>query len=92
MKTLKNEKTIQVFCDCYGESLVLERFEEDGDKGFYVSIFMRGIYGAVPLRWGRRFRWIWEILIHGNIWNDFVVLNDEKAKELKEFLDEKLKQ
>jgi hypothetical protein len=41
------------------------------------------------LRWSERLRWCWQILRYGKPWSDFIILNTENQKRLKEFLENK---
>jgi hypothetical protein len=38
------------------------------------------------LRWSERLRWCWQILLYGKPWSDFIILNIENQRRLKEFL------
>jgi len=72
-----------IMCDCHSHALVVERFD---DEEVYIALFERGLNGR-KLSFRERIKWCWQILRHGNPWNDLIVLNKEKQKELAEFLN-----
>jgi hypothetical protein len=63
----------------------VEKFKDENEVS--LSLFERGLSGRV-LPWRERLRWCWQILIHGKPWSDFLILNTENQKQLKEFLNE----
>ncbi len=71
-------------CDCHSHGLVVERF--DDEEEVYIALFERGLNGR-KLSFIERIKWCWQILRYGNPWNDLIVLNKEKQKELAEFLN-----
>jgi len=81
-KMNKDQKFIM--CDCHSHALVVERF--DDDEEVYIALFERGLDGR-KLSFIERIKWCWQILRHGNPWNDLIVLDKEKQKELAEFLN-----
>ena len=72
-----------LICDCFSHGLLVEKFE--GEKEVSLSLFERGLNGRI-LSWSSRLRWCWQILRYGKPWSDFVILNTENQKRLKEFL------
>ena len=72
-----------LICDCFSHGLLVERFE--GEEEVSLSLFERGLNGRI-LSWSSRLRWCWQILRYGKPWSDFVILNTENQKRLKEFL------
>jgi len=74
-----------LICDCFNHGLLVERFE--GEEEVNLSIFERGLDGRI-LSWSSRLRWCWQILRYGKPWSDFVILNTENQKRLKDFLSE----
>jgi hypothetical protein len=81
---VKEEKDSEfLICDCYGHGLLLEKF--DDEEEVCLSLFEKGLNGRT-LCWSERLRWCWQILRHGKPWSDFVILNIENQKKLKEFL------
>ena len=80
---MKEEKNSEFFiCDCYSHGLLVEKFD---DEEVCLSLFERGLSGRT-LGWLERLRWCWQILRHGKPWSDFIILNAENQKKLKEFL------
>ena len=80
---MKEEKESEfLICDCYSHGLLVEKFD---DEDVCLSLFERGLSGRT-LGWSERLRWCWQILRHGKPWSDFIILNTENQKKLKEFL------
>ena len=80
---MKEEKESEfLICECYSHGLLVEKFD---DEEVYLSLFERGLSGRT-LGWSERLRWCWQILRYGKPWSDFLILNAEKQKKLKEFL------
>jgi len=80
---VKEEKESEfLICDCYSHGLLVEKFD---DEEVCLSLFERGLSGRT-LGWSERLRWCWQILRYGKPWSDFIILNAENQKKLKEFL------
>ena len=80
---MKEEKESEfLICECYSHGLLVEKFD---DEEVYLSLFERGLSGRT-LGWSERLRWCWQILRYGKPWSDFIILNAENQKKLKEFL------
>lgn len=43
------------------------------------------------MSWKEKFRWIKQILIHGNLWSDNIVLSDQKVSELVKYIEKNIK-
>lgn len=81
---MKQEKDSEfLICDCYSHGLLVEKFENEEEVS--LSLFERGLDGRI-LSFSSRLKWCWQILRYGKPWSDFVILNTEKQKKLKEFL------
>ena len=81
---MKEEKDSEfLICDCYSHGLLIERLH-DGEE-VCLSLFERGLSGRT-LGWSERLKWCWQILRYGKPWSDYVILNTENQKKLKEFL------
>jgi hypothetical protein len=72
-----------LICDCYQHGLLVEKYPHDEEV--CLSIFERGLEGRI-LSFSERLRWCWQILRYGRPWSDFIILNTENQKQLKEFL------
>ena len=84
---MKDEKdSAFLICDCFSPGLLVEKFE--GEEEVSLSLFERGLDGRI-LSWSSRLRWCWQILRYGKPWSDFIILNTENQKQLKNFLDNK---
>lgn len=81
---MKEEKDSEfLICDCYSHGLLVERL--DDEEELCLSLFERGLDGRI-LSWSSRLKWCWQILRYGKPWSDYVILNTENQKKLKEFL------
>jgi hypothetical protein len=82
--------SISVKCDCFTHSLELVRLEETYDKGPTFKSFELSVWQLAnhvrPMGWRERFRWVWRILRTGNPWTDMIILSDDKAKEIAQFI------
>lgn len=75
-------------CDCSSHLLEIERYYyTEYDKGFQITTWNLGI-STKKLSYLERLRWIWQILIRGTLWTDYVMISDDKAKKLARFIDE----
>lgn len=79
----EEQDSVFLICDCFSHGLLVEKFE--GEEEVSLSLFERGLNGRI-LSWSSRLRWCWQILRYGKPWSDFVILNTENQKRLKEFL------
>jgi len=86
----KYYKSIYLKCDCTSHMLQAERYNEDVyDKGFNFAIWYYGIYGKLSFM--ERVRWSWKLFTTGTLWADSVIITDEKALELVNFITSELK-
>lgn len=79
----EEQDSVFLICDCFSHGLLVEKFK--GEEEVSLSLFERGLNGRI-LSWSSRLRWCWQILRYGKPWSDFVILNTENQKRLKEFL------
>lgn len=79
----EEQDSVFLICDCFSHGLLVEKFKDEQEV--CISLFERGLNGRI-LSWSSRLRWCWQILRHGKPWSDFVILNTENQKRLKEFL------
>ena len=66
-------------CDCHGEGMLITKF--DGEEEMYFSYWRQGV-NPIKLSWWMRLKLCWMVLTKGNVYDDQVVLNKEKAIEL----------
>lgn len=85
---MKDQDSTFLICDCFSHGLLIERFKDEDEVS--ISMFERGLEGRI-LTWKERLIWCWQIIRHGRPWSDFVILNTENQKKLKEFLNESVK-
>jgi hypothetical protein len=85
---MKDQDSIFLICDCYGHGLLVEKYNDE--KKVSLSLFERGLDGRI-LSWRDRLRWCWQILRHGMPWSDYIILNEENQKQLKDFLNNECK-
>ena len=79
----EEQDSVFLICDCFSHGLLAEKFK--GEEEVSLSLFERGLDGRI-LSWSSRLRWCWQILRYGKPWSDFVILNTENQKRLKDFL------
>ena len=82
----EEQDSVFLICDCFSHGLLVEKFK--GEEEVSLSLFERGLNGRI-LSWSSRLRWCWQILRYGKPWSDFVILNTENQKRLKQFLENK---
>ena len=66
-------------CDCHGEGILITKF--DDEEEMYFSYWRQGI-NPIKLSWWMRLKLCWMALTKGNVYDDQVILNKEKAIEL----------
>ena len=76
------QKFIQ--CDCWGEGMLITKF--DDEEELYFSYWRQGIDPIKP-SWWTRLKLCWMMLTKGNVYDDQVVLNKEKSKELADWIN-----
>ena len=84
MKNISKFKKLFLKCSCDCSVLVVEKDKINNHNLYYFSLFSRGFNHKLSLL--ERLRWAREILFHGNIWSDYIVLEESDIKKLKEFL------
>ena len=77
------QKFIQ--CDCYGEGLLITKFDDEGE--LYFSYWRQGI-DPIKLSWRMRLKLCYLALFKGNYYEDQIILNKEKSKELADWINE----
>ena len=83
-------KSLYTPCDCSSHMLQTERYYiNKEDNGFNISAWHYGHNGNIR-RWKERIRWCWRILKTGNPWADSIVLTDDRASELSNFIKTEL--
>jgi len=75
------QKFIQ--CDCYGEGLLITKF--DNEEELYFSYWRQGI-DPIKLSWWMRLKLCYLALFKGNYYEDQIILNKEKSKELADWI------
>jgi hypothetical protein len=79
-----NEKFIS--CDCHSEFIRLNYDKEI--ECFDVSIWT--LQASSKPHWRTKLRWLWRILTNDSPYGDQVIINEDKAKELADYILEKL--
>jgi len=90
------KEPLLVKCECSSHMLELQRYDygamKDTDKvddGFYVSVWAyQGNINELP--WKERIRWCWRLLTKGNLWADNIILTNQKAKEVSQYITQYL--
>ena len=83
-----NATPLFIKCDCHSEGLEAQYYREDEkDKGFYVNYWKYGIdgrYSGMSLL--DRLKYAWKILFKGTLHGDQVILEVDKAEQLRNYL------
>jgi hypothetical protein len=89
----KNEGVMDslfIKCDCLACSFELSRVEETYDKGPPIKMFELSVWQLIdtnrPFGWRERIRWAWRIISTGMPWADMIIISDEKAKKVAQFI------
>jgi hypothetical protein len=70
-------------CDCHSEGMLITKF--DDEEELYFSYWREGI-NPIKLSWWMRLKLCWMVLTKGNVYDDQVILNKEKAIELASWI------
>ena len=85
---IKN-KSIFIKCDCHGHLLELEKYD-DTDNYFSLIYWVLGGYGE-RMSFIERIKLCYRVMRRGKICDNEIIINDDKAKELSEFINETVK-
>lgn len=83
------EESIFLKCECYSEAIEIHHWKDD--KEFYLSFWDIGRSKVSWIPWRKRFEMIWRILKGKDLYADMIILDHDKAKELVNFINDKLK-
>jgi hypothetical protein len=81
-------------CSCTSHAVEIQRYDysqpEDvyEDEGFYIAMWLQ--HFNYKLTWSERFRWILNIIRTGVPWADSVLLTNDQAKQLKQYIEQHL--
>jgi len=79
-------RTEQFFtCECNSHGILITKFEDNIDKEIYLAIYSYGQYNKKP-NLLNRLKYCWYHLTSGKKFEDQIVLNFDKAKEIGNFL------
>lgn len=82
--------SIFIKCDCHAEAIEIQHWSDE--NVFYVSFWDYGRSKISWLPWKKRLGLIWRILRGKDLYADMVILDQEKAKEVVDFINKKLEQ
>lgn len=88
------EKSLFLKCDCSTHTFECERVVEywgDGqpEETFNLTFWSCG-RNDQTLSWRERWRWIWNILRTGSPWSDGIIIDNEQAKEIVNYINKHL--
>ena len=91
---MNKEKSLFVKCQCSGHVFEVERFVDDWtdgghDEGFNLTFWNYG-RNDNTLCWRERLRWIWNIFCTGKPWADGIIIENEQAKEITNYINKHL--
>lgn len=76
-------KKIYIDCKCSCGVLKLTKTDDE----FELSIY-RSHPHLLKTSFKEKLRWIWQILVHGEIWNDYLLISKLDANKIKEFIND----
>jgi hypothetical protein len=77
-----DEEPLFADCCCGSEMFEIRRSMENFD----LSIWNRGM-SSRPLCWKERLRWCWRILRTGDPWADSIIVSDENAMKISNYIN-----
>ena len=84
---MKKDNELHLICSCHTHEL---HFEKDHEEAmWYISFWQRGY--VEQSSWAYRLKCIWHILKNGRPYGDEVILEKKDLLELKEYIDDQLK-
>ena len=72
-------------CECGGEGLLCTRFSSENEKEIYLAIYKYGQFQNKPNIW-KRLKYCWYHLKTGKKYEDQIIFNFDKAKEVGKWL------
>jgi len=73
-------------CECTCHILELQRFEyEEKEQGFYVAMWTPQDWSS-RMGWRERLRWCWHLLTKGRLLADNIILTNEQARSMAEYV------
>lgn len=91
----KTEETpLFLKCSCTSHAVEIQRYnfstpvDAYQDEGFYIALWLQ--HFNYKLCWRERFRWIWNIFRTGVPWADNVLITNDQAKQLKQYIEQHL--
>jgi hypothetical protein len=88
-KKEKKEKSLFVKCQCSTHCFQIEKSVDDWLEGFDLTFWNLGRTNDT-LCWRERFRWVWNIFRTGQPWADGIIISNEQAKEISEYINKHL--
>lgn len=82
---MKADKEKFIKCDCHGEGMLITKFHDE--PNFYFSYWRIGL-DPVKLSFWMRLKLCYLALFKGQYYDDEIILNNESAKELADWLNE----
>ena len=87
---IEKQNSLFLTCDCYSHVLEVQYYDyAPEDRGFYVSIWKHQCT-TEKLSWGQRLRWCWILLTAGNLLGDNIILSNEKAQQIVDYINKNL--
>ena len=82
--------SVFIKCDCHAEAIEIQHWKDD--KTFYISFWDYGRSKISWIPWRKRFELIWRIIRGKDLYADMVIIDHEKARDMVNFINEKLKE
>ena len=84
------DPSIMVKCECGGEAIEVAHWANaEAPDDFCFAWWKQGF--KHPMSWRERIRWCLNILRTGNPWEDNIIVNQDQAKQIADFINQELK-
>lgn len=81
---LKKKEELYISCDC---DCGILKISKDIYRTYDVSIFKRDPH-SIQCSLKERLRWCWQILWNKEVWNDYMIISEENAINISNFIKE----
>lgn len=81
---METQKRLFVKCSCSGEAL---EFVWDKENNMMDIAMWKQGFNTYRLSWHEKLRWIWHIIIKGDIWTDCIILDKKDVVKVKKYFN-----
>jgi len=80
----EQDPSIMVKCECSAEALEVTYWSDMHPDDFLFAFWQQGFNR--PMCWRERIRWCWNVIKTGNPWADSIIVTNENALKIAEFI------